>query len=113
MDNAFCWLRNFDRKSWAVTIPYEQGGEFKELYPDFLFVRSNKGELIIDILDPHHTNLADAPAKAVGLAKYVAKHAHMFGRIELIIIDNGKIKRLDLKTEKIRNKVSCCNKRTS
>ena len=28
-----------------------------------------------------------------------------FGRIELIIIDNEKIKRLDLKTEKIRNKV--------
>jgi len=72
---------------------------------DFLFVRSNKGEITIDILDLHHTNLADAPAKAVGLAKYAAKHSHMFGRIELIIIVDGKIKRLNLKVEKICNKV--------
>ena len=82
--NTTCWLRNFDRKTWSLTIPYEHGGELKELYPDFLFVRSKNGKITVDILDPHNTSLADAPAKAVGLAKYADKHAYSFGRIELI-----------------------------
>jgi len=99
------WLRNFDRKSWSLTIPYESGGEFRALYPDFLFVRSTRDGPRVDLLDPHHLDLADAPAKAAGLAKYATKHAHQFGRIELIVIEGEEIKRLDLRDETTRDKV--------
>ena len=105
LGNASGWLRNFDRKSWSLTIPYESGGEFRPLYPDFLIVRNTTNGFTIDLLDPHHLDLADAPAKAAGLAKYAAAHAHLFGRIELIIIRSGQIRRLNLKDEATRNKV--------
>ena len=59
----------------------------------------------MDILDPHLTSLEDAPTKAAGLAAYAAKHAHQLGRIELIIIDGDKTKRLNLAEERIRDKV--------
>jgi type III restriction enzyme len=62
-------------------------------------------ETVVDLLDPHQIDLADAPAKAAGLAEYAAKHGHMFGRIELIIIEEDKIKRLNLNDEETSNKV--------
>lgn len=99
------WLRNLDRKSWSLTVPYESGGEFRPLYPDFLFVRSTSDGLVVDLLDPHNIDLSDAPAKAAGLARYAAKHAHMFGRIELIIFDGEVVKRLNLRDEATRDKV--------
>jgi hypothetical protein len=55
--------------------------------------------LVIDILDPHALSLEDAPAKAAGLAEYAKKDASSFGRIELIIVDGGKMKRLDVSDE--------------
>jgi type III restriction enzyme len=102
---SVAWLRNLDRKSWSLTVPYESGGEFRPLYPDFLFVRSTSDGLVVDLLDPHNIDLSDAPAKAAGLAKYAAKHAHMFGRIELIIFDGEVVKRLNLRNETTRDKV--------
>ena len=103
--NMVGWIRNLDRKSWSLTIPYEEGGVVRALYPDFLVVRSGPGGLRIDILDPHHLDLADAPAKASGLARYAAKHANMFGRIELITFDREQMRRLNLVDEEIRKKV--------
>jgi type III restriction enzyme len=99
------WLRNPDRKPWSLCVPYELGGVWRPLYPDFLVVRHVDGGLIVDLLDPHMLDLADAPAKAAGLAKYAAKHAHEFGRIELIIIEGERIKRLNLVDERVRNRV--------
>lgn len=99
------WLRNLDRRPWAVCVPYEVGGEFRAMYPDFLFLRSEKGHLVVDLVEPHTIALADAPAKAAGLAKFAAKHADKFGRIELILIDGRTEKRLDLADESTRNRV--------
>ena len=84
---AVAWLRNFDSKSWSLTVRYESGGEIHALYPDFLFVHSSTDGPVVALLDPDHIDLADAPAKAAGLAIYAARHAHLFGRIELIIIE--------------------------
>src|SRR5262249_40607154 len=69
------WLRNTDRKTWAMCIPYEDGGEDRPMYPDFLLVRRVGETLVVDIIDPHSIALADAPAKAAGLARFAAKHA--------------------------------------
>jgi hypothetical protein len=80
-------------------------GEGRSTYPDFLFVRKEAGGLVVDIIEPHTISLADAPAKAAGLAKFAALHFDAFGRIELILIDGKAQKRLDLTDEKTRNRV--------
>lgn len=98
------WLRNPDRKPWSLRIPYHMGG-LHPLYPDFLIVREEGGNLVVDILDPHQDNLEDAPAKAVGLAQYAAKHAHRFGRIQLIVVDGEEVRRLELCDETVRDQV--------
>lgn len=99
------WLRNPDRKPWSLTIPYEFLGETRALYPDFLVFRLVGSTLKIDLLDPHLVSLEDAPAKAAGLARYAAKHGAAFGRIELIIVEDEQVRRLDLKNEAIRDRV--------
>ncbi len=99
------WLRNIDRKTWALCVPYEDGGEDRAMYPDFLLVRKDGKRLVVDIIDPHSINLADSPAKAAGLARFAAKHGHKFGRIDLILLDNKSWKRLDLTDEVVRQKV--------
>ncbi|MDP9374425.1 MAG: DEAD/DEAH box helicase family protein [Chloroflexota bacterium] len=99
------WLRNPDRKPWSLRIPYRLGGAWHAVYPDFLIVRSVGGHLVVEILDPHLLTLEDAPAKAAGLAEYAAKHAYLFGRIELIIVDGNDVQRLDLSDERTRDRV--------
>lgn len=99
------WLRNTDRKSWAVCVPYDVGGEKRPTYPDFLFVRSESGRLVVDIIEPHEIAFSDAPAKAAGYANFAAKHFDKFGTIDLIIIDGKTQKRLDLTDEDTRNKL--------
>jgi type III restriction enzyme len=37
-----CWLRNQDRKSWTLCIPYDYGGETHRMFPDFLIARKNE-----------------------------------------------------------------------
>ncbi len=101
------WLRNPPRKPWSVTIPYSQGGEDHPQYPDFLVLRrTRKGDVVVDLLEPHMTDLADAAAKAYGLAKYADRHADQFGRIEFIVVDDDdNVVSLDLADERWRKKV--------
>jgi type III restriction enzyme len=99
------WLRNPSRKDWALSIPYEQGGETKAMYPDFLVFRRVGEQIRVDLLDPHDPGLEDAPAKAVGLAKYAADHGLRFGRIELILVEDSNVRRLDLKNADLRDRV--------
>ncbi len=99
------WLRNVERKPWALALPYELGGEVRPMYPDFLVVRREGDGLVVDILEPHSPALADSYAKAKGLAQFAAKHAMQFGRIALIRVDGNEIKRLDLAEPDNRAKV--------
>jgi hypothetical protein len=43
--------------------------------------------------------------KAARLAKFAHRHAHEFGRIELIVVDDSRQRRLDLKDEATRARV--------
>lgn len=90
-----------------MTIPYSQGGEDHPQYPDFLVLRrTRKGDIVVDLLEPHMTDLADASAKAYGLAKYADRHADRFGRIEFIVVDeDDNVVSLDLIDERTRKKV--------
>lgn len=99
------WLRNAPRKPWALCVPYEVDGESRPMYPDFIFVRNQHKQQVVDIVEPHTISLADAPAKAAGLAKFAALHADKFGRIDLILIDGNASKRFDLTDETVRNKL--------
>src|SRR6185437_3442325 len=102
---VLAWLRNIDRKPWALCVPYDVDGEWRSMYPDFLIVRNEKGHLVVDLIEPHTISLADAPAKAAGLAKYAAQHADKFGRIELILLDGTSKRKLDLTDETVRDRV--------
>lgn len=100
------WLRNMDRKKWSFRVPYELDGRYRALYPDFLLVRRVSSRLVVDVLDPHSLELADAPQKAAGLARFAAKHAPAFGRIQLIIVDDDRVHALDLTDENVRKRVA-------
>lgn len=100
------WLRNPPRKPWSLTIPYWREGEEHPQYPDFLVLRRDrKGNMVVDLLEPHMTDLADAAPKAFGLAQYADAHADAFGRIEFIVVDGDDVMRLDLADERWRQKV--------
>lgn len=99
------WLRNFDRKPWAFSLVYKREGEYRTMYPDFLVFREEGGKIVADIIDPHTQSLADAVAKARGLAEFAEKHSDSFGRIELIDEVDGVVKRIPLHEFDTRKRV--------
>jgi len=76
------------------------------MYPDFIVVRSVGRKLVVDLVDPHSLELADAPDKASGLAQYAAEPSHVFGRIVLIVVDGDNMLSLDLTDEVTRDRVT-------
>ena len=104
------WLRNVDRKSWSLEIPYEVAGEVKPFFPDLLIVRHDSKGYLFDILEPHNPELKDNCAKAVGLATFAEKHWALFDRIQLIRKGKGAdgadhYFRLDVGNDSVRRKV--------
>lgn len=108
--DAVCWLRNLDRKSWSLGIPYEVNGMMSTMYPDLVIVRSNTYGYIFDIMEPHDDSRKDNYPKAVGLAKFADQHWDKFGRIQLIRRKPGPdgrdhFYRLDMSNQQIRARV--------
>jgi type III restriction enzyme len=103
-DDFVAWLRNTDRKSWALCIPYQLGDDWKRQYPDFLVIRSVDSSYVVDLLEPHNISLKNSVEKANDLARYAKKHGDSFGRIELIIEQDGLLMRLDLNDHVVRDK---------
>lgn len=107
-----CWLRNQDRKPWALCIPYEYGNETHRMYPDFIIIRSdNNGGYEYSILEPHCDNKKDNLAKAKGLVKYALECPNV-SRIQMLrkIHDasGDRMLRLDFCKMSVRNKVLNC-----
>lgn len=107
---AVCWLRNLDRKSWSLGIPYEVNGMVSTMYPDLIIVRSGTYGYIFDIMEPHDESRKDNYPKAVGLAKFADQHWDKFGRIQLIRRKPGPdgrdhFYRLDMSNQQIRSRV--------
>ena len=111
-EDFVCWLRNPSRGSWALCLPYEMGNEKKPMYPDFLVVRKDGVDYVVDILEPHDPTRTDNLGKAKGLAEYARQNPGV-GRIQLIrmgkdSVGNEKPFRLDMSKSSVRDKVSQC-----
>ena len=111
-DDFVCWLRNPSRGSWALCIPYEISGEMKPTYPDFLIIRKDGPDYIIDVLEPHDPTRIDNLGKAKGFAEYARQNPGV-GRIQLIKMKYDSVGkerpfRLDMSKSVIRDKVSHC-----
>jgi len=112
-DDFVCWLRNPSRGSWSLCIPYEIGGEKKPTYPDFLVIRRDGPDYIVDILEPHDPTRIDNLGKAKGFAEYARQNPGV-GRIQLIRMKNDstgteKAYRLDMSKSSVRDRVSHCS----
>lgn len=111
-EDFVCWLRNPSRGSWALCIPYEIDGEKKPTYPDFLIIRRDDSDYVVDILEPHDPTRQDNLGKAKGFAKYARQNPGV-GRIQLIRMQRDPVGRerafrLDMSKSSIRDKVSRC-----
>ncbi|MBR6226723.1 MAG: DEAD/DEAH box helicase family protein [Bacteroidales bacterium] len=103
-DDFVSWLRNPPRKPWALCVPYEQNGQMHGMYPDFIVICKDEEGYVIDILEPHDPSRTDNLPKAIGLAKYAAKETRV-RRIQLIRMENGVLKRIDVSKKAIRDMV--------
>lgn len=103
-EDFVCWLRNPSRKPWALCMPYEMNGQIRAMYPDFIIIRKDAAGYLIDILEPHDQTRTDNLPKAIGLAKYAARNPGA-GRIQLIHMNGGALRRLDLSRSQVRDRV--------
>jgi type III restriction enzyme len=85
----FGWLRNRERAPWALCVPYEYAG-IKSFYPDFVVLRKNGDNLVVDVLEPHRPKEGDTFAKAKGLAQYAKEHGRMFGRLLMLKVEGSE-----------------------
>lgn len=107
-----CWLRNPSRGSWALCIPYEIDSEMRPTYPDFLVIRKDGPEYVVDVLEPHDPTRIDNLGKAKGFAEYAHQNPGV-GRIELIKMKKDSVGkerpfRLDMSRSIVRDKISHC-----
>lgn len=109
--NFVCWLRNQDRKPWALCIPYEYGNETHRMYPDFLIVRKIGNGYEYGLLEPHRDDKKDNLAKAKGLVKY-AQECPNVDRIQMlrkVKNSNGeRMLRLEFTSLAVQEKVMSC-----
>lgn len=107
------WLRNQERKPWALCIPYEYGDETHRMYPDFLVVRKDdNGGFDYALLEPHRDDKKDNLAKAKGLVKY-ARECSVVSRVQMLrkrsTAGGEHMLRLDLTSLSVAEKVMKCN----
>ena len=105
---GFCyWYRNPEHASQdSLGVPYEDNHQVKILRPDFLFFGTKPdGTIVADIVDPHATHLSDAAPKLKGLAKYAETHMGVYRRVEAVADVGGKLRVLDLTSDKVRQAV--------
>lgn len=90
-----CWLRNQDRKAWALCIPYTMNEKAHPFYPDFIIVRKDgRGGYLLDIVEPHKEDEDNVP-KAKAMAKYAEEAEGNVERFEMTRKYGDKMYRLD------------------
>lgn len=105
--STVAWYRNPPRSAGdSLCIAYRnEVGNWRGMYPDFVFFEDVDGRVLPSICDPHRFDLDDALPKLQALANYAAKYGASFHRIESMVELNGKPWALDLKNESVRKDV--------
>ncbi len=98
------WYRNPAHASQdSLGISYKEGKTFGIVRPDFVFfAKAADGTIVVDIVDPHGTHLADALPKLKGLAAYAEQHGGQYRRIEAIAENASGLRVLDLTKPEVR-----------
>lgn len=109
------WYRNPGLPSQdSLGVAYIAGDEVSIVRPDFLFFcESGDGLVVVDIVDPHGTYLADALPKLQGLARYAETHPGVYRRIEAVAEAVGRFRVLDLTRADVRKVVAEANEAKS
>ena len=107
-ETLVAWYRNPTSGTVALAVPYEESKVAKTLYPDFIFFHEVKGEIFIDIVDPHRPDLGDAGPKWTGLATYAKDYGVVLRRVVAVIVRNSdrKLISLDLKNPNAADRLS-------
>jgi hypothetical protein len=86
------WYRNQSRNlNASLAIPYELGGEWENMYPDFIFFQKmSDGKIVRTIVDPHGDWLGDSVAKLKGYVLYLTDHPDMFGSVLAVADEKTK-----------------------
>lgn len=102
------WYRNPSYSGQdSLGIAYVHDGKTKLVRPDFIFFTEQAdGTVVADLIDPHGTFLADALAKAQGMAEYAEAHTKHFSRIELVDEIDASIRVLDLTDQHVREAIA-------
>ncbi len=105
------WYRNPSRPSQdSLGVAYVAGDEVSIIRPDFLFFcESADRSVVVDIVDPHGTHLADALPKLRGLARYSETHPGVYRRVEVVAEAGGRLRVLDLTRADVRKAVAEAN----
>lgn len=100
------FLRNLDRKPWALSYAYQSQGGWKPGYPDFLvFHEAPNNEIRVSILEPHQGE--DSLVKARGLASFAERFAADFDRVEMVRkLGDGRLVRLRLHDPAVRGQLT-------
>jgi type III restriction enzyme len=111
IESLLGWYRNPSSGKHALAIPYEYGDEkTRLLHPDFLFFHQDGDQIVMDIVDPHRHDTADAAPKWAALANYADDHPEHLRRVLAVIRDpDGQLRALDLTATGIAKKVASAN----
>lgn len=105
--STLAWYRNPVRSAVdSLGIAYrDQQGNWRTMYPDFVFFEEIQGEVKASIVDPHGHHLDDAIVKLKALAEFAAKYGDEFHRIEAVAQVGKAMKVLDMTIPAVRDGV--------
>lgn len=104
---AVAWYRNPPRGAVdSLGIAYRDGqGNWRTMYPDFVFFHEVGGEIKASIIDPHGTHLEDAVVKLRALAEFAQEFGSEFHRIEAVAAVGTAMRVLDMTIPAVRDGV--------
>ena len=105
---AVGWYRNPPRSAGdSFAIPYkDDAGDWRGLYPDFIFFNDVDGEIRPSIVDPHWHELPNTSAKLKAFAKFAEDHDDAFHRIEAVSeLETGVMYVLDMTIPMVREAI--------
>lgn len=111
-NGAIGWYRNPIRSAVdSLGVAYRDGnGNWRAMYPDFVFFHEVNGEVKASIVDPHGHHLDDAVVKLRALAEFAQEFGQEFHRIEAVAEVGNSMKVLDMTIPAVRDGVLHENK---